>query len=286
MTSPGETVRYQTKYGIATIANDKVIAWLLPFLESYSQTNRETPLYIIPYDENISQTRYAAAAYGVEVSEIDNKELDKLSKRLYPFNPGHRRRLRKFLSLALPLDEVAYVDVDIILFRDFRPLFGIVKPGEDEFIVACRCFDYVYNSHRVDYPYLKDAFLFNDGFFVTSKSLLSLEDIYDTIAKDEQIFHKVRQRGGLFAQPLTNFVVHRRGIKIGTLHEAVPGASAESFYKAEHVDFTDEGPKDKYGNRIYFAHWAGVVGMPKGNIFDPHWHELYRQATQRLDAAA
>lgn len=285
MTSEPKTVGPQTRRGIATIANDKVIAWLLPFLESYARTNRDTPLTIIPYDDNIAETRRAAAAYGVEVSDIDNKELDKLSKRLYPFNPGHRHRLRKFLSLALPLDEVVYVDVDIILFQDFRQLFGIVAPGKDEFIVACRCHDYVYNSLSANYPDLKNAFLFNDGFFVTSKNLLSLEDIYETIAKDEQVFHKVRQRGGLFAQPLTNFVVHRRGIKIGTLHEAVPGASAESFYKAEKVQFTDDGPRDEFGNKIYFAHWAGVVGMPKGNVFDPRWHELYRQATGRLQAA-
>ena len=41
----------------------------------------------------------------------------------------------------------------------------------------------------------------------------------------------------LFAQPLTNFVTHRKGAKIVSLHGLVPGASGESFYKAEGVTF-------------------------------------------------
>ena len=36
--------------GIAVVANDKVLAWLLPFLESYRETNAGTQLFVIPYD--------------------------------------------------------------------------------------------------------------------------------------------------------------------------------------------------------------------------------------------
>lgn len=53
------------KYGMAIIANDKIINWLLPFLESYLATNAGTPLYLIPYDDNVALTRRAADVYGV-----------------------------------------------------------------------------------------------------------------------------------------------------------------------------------------------------------------------------
>ncbi len=124
------------KYGIAIIANDRVIDWLLPFLESYQATSAAVPLYLIPYDDNMERTRRAADVYGVEVVDIDSAELDALARRLYPFNPGHRRRLRKLLALALPLDEVIYLDVDIILFQDFSKIFGRIEKGKTEFIVA------------------------------------------------------------------------------------------------------------------------------------------------------
>ena len=45
---------------IAIVANDKVLDWLLPFLESYRDTNAEIPLHLIPFDDNISRTRRAA----------------------------------------------------------------------------------------------------------------------------------------------------------------------------------------------------------------------------------
>ena len=53
--SPGK------RYGIAIVANDKIADWLLPFLESYHATNAATPLYLIPYDDNVAITRRAAA---------------------------------------------------------------------------------------------------------------------------------------------------------------------------------------------------------------------------------
>jgi hypothetical protein len=283
------------KYGVAIVANDKVADWLLPFLESYVATNAATPLYIIPYDDNLGLTRRAAAVYGAHIVTEDSSELDALATRLYPLYPGHRRRLRKFLSLALPLDEVIYVDVDTILFADMSVLFGKLDPGKVEFIVASSSDDYVYNKTRKNYDFLREARLYNDGFFVTSRKILSLHDFYDVIAQDEAIFHAVRKRGMLFAQPLSNFVTHRRALKIASISECVKGTSDESFYKAKGVSFDPEGPVDYWGQRIMFAHWAGARGLPgsrgffgltRRRVFDSAWLDYARLAASRLEAAA
>jgi hypothetical protein len=281
-------------YGIAIVANDKIADWLLPFLESYLATNAATPLYIIPYDDNLSLTRRAADIYGAHIVTEDSSELDALATRLYPLYPGHRRRLRKFLSLALPLDEVLYVDVDTILFADMRVMFGKLERDKIDFIVASSSDDYVYNKNHKRYDFLRDARLFNDGFFVTSKDILSLHDFYDVIARDEAIFHAVRKRGMLFAQPLSNFVTHRRALKIASISECVAGASDESFYKAKNVSFDTHGPIDGWGQRIMFAHWAGArglpgrrafLGLPGRRVFDKAWHDYARLAASRLKAA-
>ncbi len=280
-----ETASAAKKYGIAVIANDRVIDWLLPFLESYLATNAAIPLYLIPYDDNIARTRRVAQIFGIEVAELDSAELDALAKRLYPFNPGHRHRLRKLLALTLPLDEVIYLDIDTIMLRDFSDTLGHVEAGKTDFLVACYCDDYIYNSKHKNYDFLRGAFSFNDGFFVTSRHKLSLQDFYDVIAKDGKIFHAVRRRGGLFAQPLTNFVVHRRGLKVSALSECVPAASGHSFYKMEKAIFTAEGPLDASGKRIYFCHWPGIIGLPRRRIFDGLWHDYARQAAARVKAA-
>jgi len=285
-----DQVNAAKKYGMAIIANDRVLDWLLPFLESYIATNRATPLYLIPYDDNVEQTRRAADVYGINYVEPDSVALDDLARKLYPMFPAHRRRLRKFLSLALPLDEVIYLDVDIILFQDFSRFFGLLEPGRRDFIISAGTNEYVYNSKHKKYDFLNNVTLFNDGFFLTSNSILSLQDFYDVIDKDEMIFHEVRQRGMLFAQPLTNFIIHRRGLKLVPMYQCSKNVSGESYYKAKRVKFNAQGqPVDHNGNDIYFAHWAGAVRLPERSgffhgrrIFDAAWRAYARKAAARM----
>ena len=270
------------KDGIAIVANDKILDWLLPFLESYRATNAATDLYLIPYDTNTKVTRRAADIYGAIWVDDDMADLDRLAKRLYPFSPYRRRRLRKLQALALPLDRVIYVDVDTILFRDFRPVFERLSPGETDFIIASTSIDYVYNDARTDHAFLKDVKLFSDGFFLTSRNIVSLGDFCDVVDRDEKLFHAIRKRGGLFAQPLVNFVVHRRDLRVRSLSECLPGASDESFYKAEDAVFQADGPVDRHGSAIYFAHWAGAVSTPRGRVFDTAWQDYSKKAALRM----
>jgi hypothetical protein len=271
------------RFGFAVVGNDKIIDWLLPFLESYRATNASLPIYLIPYDENTALTRRAAEVYGATFVEEEPVEIDRLSHELYPgpFNT-HRRRLRKLQALALPLDEVAYIDVDVIMFRDFSSLFGRLEAGKSEFIVASPSVEYVYNSNRAKYPFLREVVLFNDGFWITSNKFLSLSDFIEAIRDDAETFHDVRKRGQLFAQPLVNFVVHRRGLNVTLLSQCVDNASHESFYKASGVTFRDGKPVDPEGREIYFAHWAGAVMLPSRRVFDPAWTEFSKAAWARF----
>ncbi len=270
------------RHGVAIVANDKVFDWLLPFLESYQATNSATPLYLIPFDDNVQLTRRAADVYGAIWVDDDLRELDDLARRLYPLFPHHRRRLRKLQALALPLDQVIYIDVDTILFRDLRKVFGALAQGTTEFVIASSSEDYVYNKKREGHAFLEGVKLFNDGFFLTSRSVLSLADFQRIVEADEKLFHTVRKRGMLFAQPLVNFVVHRLGLKVRSLSECVAQASDESFYKAEGVTLRDDGPVDWQGREIYFAHWAGAITRPKRRIFDQAWLAHAARARARM----
>ncbi|HEX4159041.1 MAG TPA: hypothetical protein VHY79_11230 [Rhizomicrobium sp.] len=281
MTTPSTTTEIR---GIAIVANDRVLHWLLPFLESYQATNADIPLHLIPFDDNVTATRRAAELYGAIWVTEETTEVDALARRLYPLFPHHRRRLRKLQALALPLDRVIYLDVDTILFRNFNGVFSALDPGETEFVIASSSEDYVYNRRRGQHAFLDNVTLFNDGFFLTSRHILSLADFERVVAADEDLFHSVRKRGMLFAQPLVNFVVHRLGLKVKALADCVPHASNESFYKAEGVKLTENGPLDWQGREIYFAHWAGARGTPKRRIFDAVWQDYARRARERMAA--
>ena len=274
MSNPEQTAVGAPRRGMAIVANDKIADWLLPFLESWKRTNSHIPLYLIPYDDNLTVTRKAAKAYGAIMVEEVDKRIDRLAADLYPLFPGHRRRLRKLQSLALPLDEVIYIDVDIVLFRDFASMFGLLKQGETEFIVASPSFEYVYNKKKDEYEDLKDALLFNDGYFVTSPKFLNLDTFVETMARDAKLFHKVRKRGMLFAQPVVNFTCHRNRLKIRLMSDLIPNASHETFYKATGVTFKDGAPLAQDGREIYFCHWAGLQSQPGKLAFDDAWREF------------
>lgn len=267
---------------MAIVANDKIADWLLAFLESWKRTNAHIPLYLIPYDDNLTLTRKAARAYGVTMVEDVDKRIDRLAADLYPLFPGHRRRLRKLQSLALPLDEVIYIDVDIVLFRDFSPMFGLVNKGETDFIIASPSFEYVYNKKKDEYEDLKDALLFNDGYFVTSNKILNLDMFVETMTRDAKLFHRVRKRGMLFAQPVVNFTCHRNKLAIRLMSDLIPKASHETFYKAKGVTFKDGAPLDFEGKEIYFCHWAGLQSLPGKLAFDDAWRDFHQAAVAKV----
>ena len=209
-------------------------------------------------------------------------ELDALASRLYPLSPYRRRRLRKLQALALPLDRVIYLDVDIILFRDFKPVFECLSPGKTDFIIASTSDDYVYNESKSQHEFLRGAKLFSDGFFLTSRKILSLHDFHDVVDHSEKLFHSIRKRGGLYAQPFVNFVVHRRDLRVKSLSECLPAASDETFYKAKGIEIRSDGPVDCLGHEIYFAHWAGAVTLPRGRSFDDIWQRHAKGAAARM----
>lgn len=271
------------RYGVAILANDGIYDWLLPFLESFREHNPTLPAYLIPFDNNMARSTRAAAAYDIQVITDDLAPIDRMAWNVYPFFwRGFRRRLRKFHCLALPLDEVLYIDVDTIAFRDFTPLFGHVKPGESDFVIASRSPSWVYNDKRADYPDLAEAIRFSDGFFVTSPSILSRDRMIELMRRDRRIFRRVR-KPKTFAQPVANFTVHRLGLKIASLTELLPWASTESYYLAKGVELTPTGPKDKNGRDIFFAHWAGARVLPTDKTtFDPLWVDYAARAARRV----
>ena len=161
-------------------------------------------------------------------------------------------------------------------------MFGLLEKGTTEFIVASPSFEYVYNKKKDDYPDLKDALLFNDGYFVTSNKFLNLDMFVDTMARDAKLFHKVRKRGMLFAQPVVNFTCHRNGLKIRLMSDLIPNASHETFYKATGVTFKDGAPLDFQSKEIYFCHWAGLQSTPGKLAFDDAWREYSNAAWAKV----
>ena len=149
-----------------------------------------------------------------------------------------------------------YLDVDIVLFQDFSKIFGRIEPGKTELSSPARAMSMFITRAALNIDFLRDAMLFNDGFFATSRNVLSLQDFYDVIEADEKIFHAVRQRGGLFAQPLTNFVVHRRGLQIASLPDCIARRIRPELLQSGRYYLEPDGPRDPAGRQALFLSLA------------------------------
>ncbi|HEY8065208.1 MAG TPA: hypothetical protein VIF40_10860 [Methylosinus sp.] len=155
------------------------------------------------------------------------------------------------------------------------------KRSRHERIVASPSFEYVYNENRRKHAFLNGARLFNDGFWVSSR-FPSLSDVLETIRSDIDIFHAAPKRDQLFAQPLMNFVAHRRGLKTALLPHCVENASHENYYKAPGITFSKGKPLDPEGKELSLAHWAGAIGLPSHDVFSGAWKEFSRAALARV----
>jgi hypothetical protein len=267
----GKTEPESGRLGVAILANDRVQDWLIAFLESFRQHNPDLALFVLPYDDRTEKVRALARRYRFTFVDNDFAELDRFARRLYPFHPIRRRRVRKFAALDLDLDTVIYADVDTVVLHDFAPLGGLLKPGEVELIYASRSPGFVYREGYQAIPGLENATEFSDGFFVTSRRYLTTRTLIDTVLGNLATYRAARQAHA-YAQPVLNFAVHMTGLPVRPVSQVTPDLSDETFYKGEGITREDGYFLDKEGRRMLLMHWAGTAKLKDDERFADLWH--------------
>ncbi|HEY9640608.1 MAG TPA: hypothetical protein V6C57_08990, partial [Coleofasciculaceae cyanobacterium] len=109
------------KRGIYITANDRVVDHAIALLNSIRQYDPETPVVLIPYDENyqtVAQT--LAEKFGVQVYE-DLEFINRLSRQLHEvFGDRFFARPNQFRKQACwfgSFDQFLYIDTDIVVFE-------------------------------------------------------------------------------------------------------------------------------------------------------------------------
>ena len=258
------------KAGVAILANDRIHDWLIAFLDSFRHHNPGLSLYVLPYDDRTERVRALAARYDFTFMDHDFAALDRFAKRLYPFHPGKRRRVRKFGALDLDLETVIYVDVDTVVLHDFAPLTGLLKAGACELVYASRSPGYVFKPAYRDVPKLKDATEFSDGFFVTSPRFVTTALLMETVSANLATFRAVRQ-DRVFTQPILNFVAYMAGLPVRAVSQVTPDLSDETYYKGEGITREGEHFLDPQGRRMLLMHWAGPAKLSDDDRFADLW---------------
>ena len=257
------------KVGIYCLANDKVLEWIIPFLESLRSYNKQYPLYIIPFDDDISKLRKLSQKYNFNFYRDSNLELlDELGAKVRGVNDIHNHRFRIFSIFWGSLDRFIFFDSDIIVLGDLQELFQAYLNSDCEFMYYYRgIFDQVYKAGEFRNKMIREygANGFNAGSFVSSKGVFSLDDIQE-LAKQATI---IRQYfvDRCIVQPFVNYCVDIKQLKTQAIADAIPDLGSEwAKFNIECVDDTYK----VNGKRILYTHWAGFgygPNMPNRQLF-------------------
>jgi len=278
--------------GIYIIANDKVTDHAIALLNSIRLHDKETPIVMIPYDDNyhgIADT--LNQHYGVTTYE-DLDFIDRLSKKLHDvFGSKFFARPNQFRKQACwfgPFHELLYIDTDIVVFE--KIIDNLNYLGKYDFL----CCDYqhaggiknvftqkVLEEQVFTETEVKD--IFNGGFWGSKKNIISEQDLYETFAEcaaHPQYFDFSQKTSD---QPIINYMLLKR---IGQRFNIVrrEGKAPGNWGGSPHFQTQGNILIDPSVNQpLQYLHWAGIRIEPGC----PYWDiwEYYRNLNPALPPA-
>ncbi|MEA5580856.1 hypothetical protein VB620_05825 [Nodularia harveyana UHCC-0300] len=278
--------------GIYIIANDKVMDQSIALLNSIRLYDTDSPIVMIPYDENYHNIANTLNKYyGVTVYE-DLDFIERLSQNLHETFGGkffaRPNQFRKQACWFGPFDEFLYIDTDIVVFE--KIIDNLNYLATSDFI----CCDYqhlggiknVFSPHVLEEKVFTESEvkdIFNGGFWGSKKNLVSENDLYEIFtecAEHPEYFDFSEKTSD---QPIINYMLLKRisrRFNIVKREGKAPGNWAgSSHFQPEANILVDP----KVNQPLQYLHWAGIRIQPGC----PYWKtwEYYRHLNPALPAA-
>ncbi len=265
--------------GLYITANDQAIEQTIAFLNSFRLYDPDTPIILIPYDDNYSQVaQLLSQSYGIEVYQ-DLDFIERLSVKLQQiFGEKFFARPNQFRKQACwfgPFDEFLYIDTDIVVFEKIIDRLDLLR--DYDFL----CYDYQHRQgiNNIFTPkvieeqvFTEEELLdiFNGGFWASKKNLFSEEDIYEIFAEcasHPDYFDFSRKTSD---QPIINYMILKHLKRRFNLVRQ-NGKSAGSWAGTPHFQRVDNYLVDPTVNKpLSYLHWAGFrlePGCPYWDIW-------------------
>jgi Mannosyltransferase putative len=265
--------------GIYITANDKVTDHAIALLNSIRRYDKETPVCLIPYDENYHNiAALLKERFNVEVYE-DLELVDRLSRNLHEiFGGDYFARPNQFRKQACwfgPFDEFLYIDTDIVVFEKIAD--NLDWFSEYDFL-SC---DYqhrggiknVFSQGIIDQGVFTATELedmFNGGWWASKKGILSEADLYETFTECAQHPEYFDFSQKTSDQPIINYMILKRIQKRFNVTRR-PGGAPGSWGGSSHFVERNGMMFDTTCNQpLQYLHWAGIriePGCPYWDIW-------------------
>lgn len=273
--------------GIYITANDKVIEQTIALLNSIRYYDQDTPIILIPYDNNYQKiAKLLTQNYNIQIYP-DLDFIERLSINLQQiFGEKFFARPNQFRKQACwfgPWQEFLYIDTDIIVFE--KIINNLNYLNNYDFI----CCDYqhlggiknVFTSQIIENNIFTPNELqeiFNCGFWGAKKDLITEENLYKTFrecAAHPEYFDFSQKTSD---QPIINYMILKhikKRINLVKLPKKAPGNWAGSkHFQAQGNQLIDT----QINQPLQYLHWAGIAIKPGC----PYWDiwQKYRYLNQ------
>ena len=280
-----------TSRALAFMANDRYLDWAKVFLESVRSQDAALPLYCIPHGGRMTGIAALRDAFNFEFITEGLDRLDAFGGRLLPYaRPRHRANLRKYVSLTLPVDEVAYFDIDMVMLVEPARLFGHIEAGRADLVYFATSPEWVYAASELDRAasLFPDMRLISAGAFVTSRQTLTIDAIISTVEENLDLYKSLR-RSGVYDQPVLNFVLHRLGKRCRHINELDPSLCGMASVRNPDLGWA-EGRiiNETMTGDVLAVHWAGPAKSrfeklkPSAREMQRFLSRLRQQADRRI----
>jgi hypothetical protein len=274
--------------GVYFLANDRTLDHALALVNSIRKYDAETPLLMIPYDE---QSRRAARVLQQipRVGVYDDKpraaRLLRRLRLLFGENFFPRpNNFRKQLCWFGPFDEWLYFDADIVVFEHVMEWTRYLEHAD----FICYSDQHLSGLEHVFKPSIVAANIFepgigaqvfNAGMWGAHKGVLSEKQFFEFLAEcARDKFHLDRSRGGS-DQPVFNYLVLKHVVHRANLFEILPNAPGMWAGRDSFV-WRDEQLWDLRVNApCKFLHWAGFKLQPGAPYWDVWLHFRFLNAS-------
>ena len=274
--------------GIYIMANDRVTEQAIALLKSLRFYDSDTPVVLIPYDDEYQQVAGTLRKYGVTLYK-DLELLKHLSQQLYDiFGSGFFARPNQFRKQACwfgEFDEFLYIDTDIVVFEkiidtlDYLKIYDFISCDYQHLGGLKNVFTPKVISDRV-FTEKETTEIFNCGFWGAKKTAIT----------EEILFHAFRECAAhpdyfdfsekTSDQPIINYMILHHVPRRCNLVQRSGGAPG-SWAGSPHFQVRGDRLFDPQINQpLQYLHWAGIKiqpGCPYWQIWK-HYRYLYETA--------
>lgn len=251
--------------GAVCLGNDAVIDWVIAFCASLHEHEPDLPLTLIPFDQEIGETRAVLDRYGYGLYEGPMLEqMDDLGRGYWPGEQFRPHIMRKFCSWDT-YDTFLFMDTDIVVLSRLDAYFKAMGASGADFMHFATDMVQVYRPGPLRERMLAehDSAGFNSGVFMGRRGQLTTDQLESRAAETSGLRLEFVDN---LEQTFINYCIDVSDACKVDANDLVPDlavAGALMRLVKRGTDFVLSDRRVAYsGRQVSMIHWAGYAITP------------------------